>query len=161
MFAKQMCCIQTKMYRLYRKMTINGHCFKWSFFFYKNLCNFVWIQMVTFLYNLYIFVWIQYFWSPLLNCLTVKILINAHALINANPPICAWKSAICFTFFSEISATYKCQMVNLEKILLLSHAVSFWIYCLIIEQTSPVFSLGPHKRYEHGFLVLCQVLWFS
>ena len=23
--AKQLCCIQTKMYRLYRKMTINGH----------------------------------------------------------------------------------------------------------------------------------------
>ena len=38
------------------------------------------------------------------------------------------------------------------SILLLPHEVSFLIYCLIIKQTSPFFSLGPNKRYtgRHG-----------
>ena len=32
--AKQTCCIQTKMYGLYRKMTINGHFSIWSIYFW-------------------------------------------------------------------------------------------------------------------------------
>ena len=40
-----------KMYRLYRKMTINGHIFLYNLYIQK---------MVIFLYNLYIFVWIQH-----------------------------------------------------------------------------------------------------
>ena len=44
--AKQSCCIQTKIYRSYRKMTKNDH---------------------FFLYNVYSFVWIQHFSGPPLN----------------------------------------------------------------------------------------------
>ena len=45
-------CIQTKMYRLYRKMTI----YAFMVIFLYNLYIFVRIYLVIFLYNLYIFV---------------------------------------------------------------------------------------------------------
>ena len=59
LFAKQPCCIQTKMYRWHRKIENRQY-------------------MVIFLYNLFIFVWIQHFWGPPLNH------INNH-LIKAVP----------------------------------------------------------------------------
>ena len=39
--------------------------------------------------------------------------------------------------FWEIPASNKCPSVSFEKILLLPHAISFRINCLIIKQTSP------------------------
>ena len=44
--AKELCCIQKKMCRLYKKMTVND-------LFQYNLYIFVWIQ------KLYVFVWMQ------------------------------------------------------------------------------------------------------
>ena len=64
--AKQSCCIQTKMYRIYRKMTIYGHFFyiiyTFLFRFYKTIdYKEKWKQMVIFIYILYIFFSIQQF----------------------------------------------------------------------------------------------------
>ena len=86
------------------------------------------------------------------NLYSVKILITAHAQINGHPHNLGLKIGefFFFTFFLEIQASNKCPPVNLEKkILLLPHAFSLQIYCLIIKQTSPFLSLGPNKRYEH------------
>ena len=51
-----------KMYRLYRKMTINGH--PKMYRLYRKMTINGHPKMVIFLYNLYIFVWIQH------GCLT-------------------------------------------------------------------------------------------
>ena len=64
----------SKVFRLYRKITINGHFSLWSSFFYiiytflfgykyKQKCiDYIekWPFLVIFLYNLYIFVWLQH-----------------------------------------------------------------------------------------------------
>ena len=67
----------------------------------------------------------------------MKILINAHVLINAHTPNLGKKIVDFFTYYLEISASNKCPSVNLEKISLQAYAVSFRIYCLIISKQVP------------------------
>ena len=71
-----------------------------------------------------------------LSCVfgTVKSLINAHALINAHPPIWTLKMSFFFTFLTKIPASNKRPLeINGGKTILPT-AVCFLIHCSIAKK---------------------------
>ena len=76
---------------------------------------------------------------------TVKSLINAHALINAHPPIWILKITIFWTFLTKIPASNKRPLeINGGKLFLTS-AVCFLIHCSIANKNQVVIFISFHK----------------